>query len=143
MRRESRPSRDHVFGQVASNFRKRHFKCTCNHLAILSAATEPPLRKHTEKTAFPFIGTKQRRLKFSDLTNLSLSNDIIPVSSSVVNRGFIFDSDMSFSDRINSVSKSCHFHIRNIRHSSCKFPFHHLTSGDKYVSYPTKLQGEL
>ena len=29
--------------------------------------------------------------------------------------GFIFDSDMSFSDQINSVSKSCHFHIRDIR----------------------------
>ena len=29
--------------------------------------------------------------------------------------GFIFDSDMSFSDQINSVAKSCHFHIRDIR----------------------------
>ena len=52
---------------------------------------------------------------FSDLTNLSLSNDIIPVSSSARNLGFIFDSDMSFSDQINSVSKFCHFHIRDIR----------------------------
>ena len=58
---------------------------------------------------------KQQRLKFSDLTNISLSNDIIPVSSSARNLGFIFDSDMSFSDQINSVSKSCHFHIRDIR----------------------------
>ena len=31
------------------------------------------------------------------------------------NLGFIFDSDMSFSDQIKSVSKSCHFHIRDIR----------------------------
>ena len=67
------------------------------------------------KTEFLLIGTKQQRLKFSDLTNLSLSNDIIPVSSSARNLGFIFDSDMSFSDQINSVSKSCHFHIRDIR----------------------------
>ena len=64
---------------------------------------------------FLLIGTKQQRLKFSDLTNLSLSNDIIPVSSSARNLEFIFDSDMSFSDQINSVSKSCHFHIRDIR----------------------------
>ena len=42
-------------------------------------------------------------------------NDIIPVSSSARNLGFIFDSDMSFSDQIKSVSKSCHFHIRDIR----------------------------
>ena len=53
--------------------------------------------------------------RFSDLTNLSLSYDIIPVSSSARNLGFIFDSDMSFSDQINSLSKSCHFHIRDIR----------------------------
>ena len=39
----------------------------------------------------------------------------IPVSSSARNLGFIFDSDMSFSDQIKSVSKSCHFHIRDIR----------------------------
>ena len=67
------------------------------------------------KTEFLLIGTKQQRLKFSDLTNLSLSNDIIPVSSSARNLGFIFDSDMSFSDQINSLSKSGHFHIRDIR----------------------------
>ena len=36
-------------------------------------------------------------------------------SQSARNLGFIFDSDMSFSDQINSVSKSCHFHIRDIR----------------------------
>ena len=34
------------------------------------------------KTEFLLIGTKQQCLKFSDLTNLSLSNDIISVSSS-------------------------------------------------------------
>ena len=85
------------------------------------------------KTEFLLIGTKQQRLKFSDLTNLSLSNDIIPVSSSARNLGFIFDSDMSFSDQINSVSKSCHFHISETSveyvifflslqpYSSCKF----------------------
>ena len=58
---------------------------------------------------------KQQRLKFSQLTTLSLGNDIIPVSSSARNLGFIFDSDMSFTDQINSLSKSCHFHIRDIR----------------------------
>ena len=41
--------------------------------------------------------------------------DIIPVSSSARNLGFIFDSDMSFTDQINSLSKSCHFHIRDFR----------------------------
>ena len=67
------------------------------------------------KTEFLLIGTKQQRLKFSQLTTLSLGNDITPVSSSARNLGFIFDSDMSFTDQINSLSKSCHFHIRDIR----------------------------
>ena len=51
----------------------------------------------------------------------AVSNDIIPaVSSSARNLGFIFDSDTSFSDQINSVAKSFHFHIRDIR------PIRHL-----------------
>ena len=67
------------------------------------------------KTEFLLFSTKQQRLKCSDLTNLSLSNDTIPVSSSTRNLGFVFDSDMFFSDQINSLSKSCHFHTRDIR----------------------------
>ena len=82
---------------------------------ILSWMNLNKLLLNPSKTEFLLIGTKQQRLKFSDLTNLSLSNDIIPVSSSARNLGFIFDSDMSFSDQINSVFKSCHFHIRDIR----------------------------
>ena len=100
---------------------------------ILSWMNLNKLLLNPSKTEFLLIGTKQQRLKFSDLTNLSLSNDIIPVSSSARNLGFIFDSDMSFSEQINSVSKSCHFHIRSghpsnpsssssfCSHSSCKF----------------------
>ena len=49
------------------------------------------------KTEFLLNCIKQQRLKFSDLTNLSLSNDIIPVSSSG-RLGFVFDSAMFFSD---------------------------------------------
>ena len=82
---------------------------------ILSWMNLNKLLLNPSKTEFLLVGTKQQRLKFSDLTNLSLSNDIIPVSLSARNLGFIFDSDMSFSDQINSVSKSCHFHIRDIR----------------------------
>ena len=82
---------------------------------ILSWMNLNKLLLNPSKTEFLLIGTKQQRLKFSDLTNLSLSNDIIPVSSSARNLGFIFDSDMSFSDQINSLSKSCHFHVRDIR----------------------------
>ena len=82
---------------------------------ILSWMNLNKLLLNPSDTEFLLIGTQQQRLKFSDLTNLSLSNDIIPVSSSARNLGFIFDSDMSFSDQINSLSISCHFHIRDNR----------------------------
>ena len=82
---------------------------------ILSWMNSNKLLLNPSKTEFLLIGTKQQRLKFSQLTTLSLGNDIIPVSSSARNLGFIFDSDMSFTDQINSLSKTCHFHIRDIR----------------------------
>ena len=69
---------------------------------ILSWMNSNKLLLNPSKTEFLLIGTKQQRLKFSQLTNLSLGNDIIPVSSSARNLGFIFDSDMSFTDQINS-----------------------------------------
>ena len=83
---------------------------------ILSWMNSNKLLLNPSKTEFLLIGTKQQRLRFSQLTTLSLGNDIIPVSTSARNLGFIFDSDMSFTDQINSLSKSCHFHIRDIRH---------------------------
>ena len=46
---------------------------------ILSWMNLNKLLHNTSKTEILLIGTKQQRLKFSDLTNLSLSNDIIPV----------------------------------------------------------------
>ena len=82
------------------------------------------------KTEFLLIGTKQQWLKFSQLTTLTLSlgNDIIPVSFSARNLGFIFDSDMSFTDQISSLSKSCHFHIRDIRRIRHLFPLSAATA---------------
>ena len=93
-----------------------HLKILSNTFSdILSWMNSNKLLLNPSKTEFLLIGTKQQRLKFSQLTTLSLGNDIIPVSSSARNLGFIFDSDMSFTDQINSLSKSCHFHIRDIR----------------------------
>ena len=60
-------------------------------------------------------------------------NDIIPVSAR--NLGFICDSDMSFSKQINSVSKSCHFHIRDIRRIRHLLPLSAATAlADSLVS---------
>ena len=95
---------------------------------ILSWINSNKLLLNPSKMEFLLIGTKQQRLKFSQLTTLSLGNDIIPVSSSARNLGFIFDSDMSFTDQINSLSKSCHFHIRDIRRIRHLLPFSAATA---------------
>ena len=58
---------------------------------ILSWMNSNKLLLNPSKTEFLLIGTKQQRLKFSQLTTLSLGNDIIPVSSSARNLGFLFD----------------------------------------------------
>ena len=70
---------------------------------ILSWMNLNKLLLNKSKIWILLIGTKQQRLKFSDLTDLSLSNDIVPVSSSARNLGFIFDSEMSFSDQIGNL----------------------------------------
>ena len=82
---------------------------------ILSWMNQNKLCLNPSKTEFLLIGTKQQRLKFSTLTTLTLGDTQIAVTSSARNLGFIFDSDLSFSDQVNAVAKSCHFHIRDIR----------------------------
>ena len=82
---------------------------------ITSWMNHNKLLLNPSKTEFLLIGTKQQRLKFSNLSALTFGDTSIPVSSSARNLGFIFDSDMSFSNQINSVCKSCHFHIRDLR----------------------------
>ena len=74
------------------------------------------------KTAFLLIGTKQHRLKLSDLIKLSLSNYIISVCHQA---RLQFDSDMSFFGEINFVTKSRHFRIQ---YSSFSFSFYSLSS---------------
>ena len=64
-----------------------------------------------------------------------LFSDILSWMNSAQNLGFIFDSDMSFPDQINSLSKSCHFHIRDIRHIRHLLPLSAATAlADSLVS---------
>ena len=91
------------------------------------------------KTEFLLIGTKQQWLKFSQLIISSLSNDIIPVTSSARNLGFIFDSDMSFTDQMNSLSKSFHFHIRDVRRIRHLLPLSAATALAKNHLSPANL----
>ena len=54
------------------------------------------------------------------LTGLSkqlakIHNSSLIITHSAQNLGFIFDKHLAFSDQISSVSKSCYYHIRQLR----------------------------
>ena len=66
------------------------------------------------KTEFLIIGNARQCSKIS-LDCLDFSGSSVPVSASARNLGFIFDSSLSFSNQISAVSKSCFFHIRQLR----------------------------
>ena len=67
------------------------------------------------KTEFLLIGNRPQLSKANN-TVLSLPNNItIQPVSSARNLGIIFDSELSFSQHISSLSKSCFYHIRNLR----------------------------
>ena len=65
------------------------------------------LTLNSSKTEFLFIGLKQQLAK---LQNISLN-----ATHSASNLGFIFDENLTFSDQISSLSRSCYYHIRQLR----------------------------
>ena len=94
---------DAVIGEVDGSATMETFVDQGGHLECQPPSNRQPVQIH------------HYRCDVVVFTTLSLGNDIIPVSSSARNLDFIFDSDMSFTDQINSLSKSCQFHIRDIR----------------------------
>jgi hypothetical protein len=69
-------------------------------------------------TEFLLVGLPQQLSKLSNPL-IHLPNNVIlcPVhSASVPNLGVVFDSNLTFSHHISAVSKSCFYHIRDLRH---------------------------
>ena len=73
------------------------------------------LSLNPSKTEFMLIGNSRQLSKIENST-LSLPDNVYvkPVSSAR-NLGVIFDSRLSFTDHVSSVSKACYCHIRNLR----------------------------
>jgi len=65
------------------------------------------LTLNSSKTEFLLIGLKQQ---LSTIQYCSLTT-----TRSARNLGFIFDEHLSFSDQITALSKSCYYHIRELR----------------------------
>jgi len=67
------------------------------------------------KTEFLLIGLLKQLSKISDAALLMPSNVTIIPSDSALNLGAVFDSSLTRSDHISSVSKSCFMSIRDLR----------------------------
>ena len=74
---------------------------------ISSWMTANLLTLNSSKTEFLLIGLTKQLAK---IHNFSLN-----ITHSARNLGFIFDEHLTFSDQISSVSKSCYYHIRQLR----------------------------
>ena len=61
----------------------------------------------TLKTEFLLTGLSKQLAK--------INNSSLTTTHSARNLGFIFDEHLTFSDQISSVSKSCYYHIRQLR----------------------------
>ena len=73
------------------------------------------LSLNPSKTEFMLIGNSRQLSKIENKT-LSLPDNVsVKPVSSARNLGVIFDSQLSLSDHISSVSKSCYCHIRDLR----------------------------
>jgi len=69
--------------------------------------TANPLTLNSSKTEFLLIGLKQQLSKIHDCS--------LTTTHSARNLGFIFDKHLTFSDQNTALSKSCYYHIRELR----------------------------
>jgi len=65
------------------------------------------LTLNSSKTEFLLIGLSKQLAK--------INNSSLTTTHSARNLGLIFDEHLTFSDQISSVSKSCYYHIRQLR----------------------------
>jgi len=65
------------------------------------------LTLNSSKTKFLLIGISKQLAK--------INNSSLTTTHSARNLGFIFDEYLTFSDQISPVSKSCYYHIRQLR----------------------------
>ena len=122
MRRTKWQQEHHLYAddtQLFLSFLLTHFDSSIDHLQnalhrISSWVTANLLTLNSSKTEFLLIGLSKQLAK---IHNFSLNT-----THSARNLSFIFDERLTFSDQISSVSKSCHYHICQLR---CIRPYLH------------------
>ena len=77
--------------------------------------TNSKLRFHANKTDFIIIGTSRQRSKLTHFFPMNILSHSITPSDMVRNLGVTFDSDFNFRKHISLTSRSCFYHIYNLR----------------------------
>ena len=73
------------------------------------------LKLNDSKTEFMVIGSKNTLAKISDdIGSIRVGDETVEAASSARNVGAILDSHMNLEDHVNSITKGCYHHLRNI-----------------------------
>ena len=76
--------------------------------------TSSKLKMNDDKTECMLIGTRQQLTKLS-INHISVGDTTVATSRTVRNLGTLLDSNMSFHEQINKLSKSSFYFLYNIR----------------------------
>ena len=68
------------------------------------------------KSEVAFFGTRQRLLRSNLPANLSVAGSKVVVSDVLKILGVTFDSTLTYNKHVDSVVRSCNFHIKALRH---------------------------
>ena len=85
------------------------------NLSLSSWFLHNGLALNPEKSEAIFLGTHARNRTISK-TQVNVAGASIPLSTTIKLLGVHLDNSLTFSNHVNSVSKSCHFHLRALRH---------------------------
>jgi len=97
--------------QLFLSFLPTHFDSSIDHLQnALNRISSCMIALNSSKTEFLLIGLSKQLAK--------INNSSLNTTHSARNLGFIFDEHLTFSDQISYMSKSCYYHIRQLRYLS-------------------------
>ena len=106
--------------QLFISFISKNFLPTITHLQdtisdISSWMTSNLLSLNPAKTEFMLIGLPKQIYKILNPTLSLPANTPIPPTDSARNLGIIFDTHLTFSKQISSLTSTCYYHIRDLR----------------------------
>ena len=90
----------------------RSMSCATDSLSAWMSSNR--LRLNPLKTQYIWLGTRQQLEKL-DLESLSAEFPTFAFSTSVRNLGVILDQDLSFTKHITALTRSCYYHLRQLR----------------------------